>query len=135
MFGGVDGRGAARTGVTFDSPADFASRQYRNRWRRLEIRTDDEARELVGAIEPHPDTGRRIWWAEPLATPLCRQGRCGECPLPRSACACPCHTTGVERQVAAWQQIKDSRDPLPLLVIECGTRAAVALLLATAVPL
>jgi hypothetical protein len=52
VFGGVD------------SPADFASRQYRNRWRRLEIRTDDEARHVVGAIEPHPDTGRRTWWAE-----------------------------------------------------------------------
>jgi hypothetical protein len=65
IFGGIDGRGSARTGVTIDGPAEFASRQYRNGWRKLEIRTDDDARRLVGAIEPHPDTGTRIWWAEP----------------------------------------------------------------------
>jgi hypothetical protein len=64
VFGGIDGRGNSRTGVTLDSPASFASKQYSNGWRQLEIRTDDESRHLVGAIGPDPATTQRTWWAE-----------------------------------------------------------------------
>jgi hypothetical protein len=64
VYGGIDGQGNARTGVTIEAPAEFASRQHRNGWRRLEIRAGDEAGEVVGAIEPHPDSGTRVWWAE-----------------------------------------------------------------------
>lgn len=73
-FRGVDPKGQHRFGrfVTSDLGAHTEMR-YRQGWRSLLIcsgdgpvppPTDDEHR--VAAIEAHPDTGKRIWWAENL---------------------------------------------------------------------
>jgi hypothetical protein len=54
--------GANVIGRTSEAAATFVHRAYVNGWRWLEA-TDDSG-EVVGSIGPHPDTGRRIWWAE-----------------------------------------------------------------------
>lgn len=60
-YRGVSRAGTNVTGVFSDEePAVFAQVRYQRRWRWLEI--DDEAGEHVGGIQPHPDTGKRIWW-------------------------------------------------------------------------
>lgn len=40
---------------------DFVEARYRRRWRWLDVVDGDVQ---VGRICAHPDTGRRIWWAE-----------------------------------------------------------------------
>ena len=71
---GVNRRGAALFGMTTMLPGSVASlveKYWRLGWREFLIVpgegpvppvADDPGR--VGAIEKHPDTGRRIWWAE-----------------------------------------------------------------------
>jgi predicted amidohydrolase YtcJ len=48
--------------------ADWVLRTYRKGWRALSVHaeTGDVAAELtlVAAIQKHPGTGRRTWWAE-----------------------------------------------------------------------
>lgn len=54
-------RGVPVTGVfTDEDPGEFARTRYQRRWRSLEIR--DEDGQHAGGIQPHPDTGKRIWW-------------------------------------------------------------------------
>lgn len=61
-FLGVN-RGGAHTVGTFDAESCgvFVERCFVRRWQALTVTV---AGEEVGGIVDHPDTGKRIWWAE-----------------------------------------------------------------------
>lgn len=59
-YRGTTRAGASVSGTTTDEPGEFAQVRFKRRWPWLEI--DDEAGEHVGGIQPHPETGKRIWW-------------------------------------------------------------------------
>lgn len=61
-------RGVMRSGAYAIGPippgvtvAEFVERKFRARWRSLTVHRGVHE---MGAIAKHPDTGRRIWWAE-----------------------------------------------------------------------
>jgi hypothetical protein len=65
-----DRDGVAHAGRTGLAPEEMAAKTeicYRRGWRELNVAEGwdppSQAQELAAAIEPHPDTGRRIWWA------------------------------------------------------------------------
>lgn len=60
-YKGISRDGCAVVGVTDCAPAELAARLFDLRYRELTI---FERGEIVGSIERHPDTGRRVWWAE-----------------------------------------------------------------------
>jgi hypothetical protein len=61
---GRDRSGAARSGVTTESPEALAARYFSARWRELTVYRIPDHESPVAAIELHPDTGKRTWWAE-----------------------------------------------------------------------
>ena len=61
-YQGTDRKGNARGGATrTETPAVLGRRLYNAGWREARLRRNGI---LVGAIERHPGTGRRTWWAE-----------------------------------------------------------------------
>lgn len=58
---GQDRRGTARTGQSrfADLPAEVEAR-YQKGWRSLAVFLGGDE---VAGISPHPDTGKRCWWA------------------------------------------------------------------------
>ena len=60
---GIDrrGRGVAGTLGPRQSLAAHVEELFEKGWQRLEV-TDSSG--VVAGIGPHPDTGRRTWWAE-----------------------------------------------------------------------
>jgi hypothetical protein len=73
---GIDSHGTARGGFSSATPgsmADQVKRRYCARWRELTVIAVGDGRP-AGGIGRHPDTGRRIWWAErePGAAPTAR---------------------------------------------------------------
>jgi hypothetical protein len=71
-WAGTDAKGVAhagRTGVPLAQIALTAEHHYRQGWRSLRVARgwvlpDAGTPDLVAAIGPHPEAGRRIWWAE-----------------------------------------------------------------------
>jgi hypothetical protein len=69
-WAGTDKKGVAHTGRTGLTPAQIArvtQHYYRKGWRSLRVVRGWDlpgSADLVAAIEPHPDTGRRMWGAE-----------------------------------------------------------------------
>lgn len=61
-FTGRNRRGTNVTGTFSDQdPGEFARVRFQRRWQALEI--TNEAGEHAGGIQPHPETGKRIWWS------------------------------------------------------------------------
>jgi hypothetical protein len=67
---GTDRQGVARAGRTSLPPQEMAAKTeicYQRGWRELKVAEGcdppSQAQHLAAAIETHPDTGRRIWWA------------------------------------------------------------------------
>jgi|GEM_PF-6430719 len=57
--------GTAVIGTTTSAPEPFVRNAYLARFRWLDVYAGPiDASELVGMVGPHPDTGKRIWWAE-----------------------------------------------------------------------
>ncbi len=62
---GRDKTGTGRVGAfCADSVAEFVKSRYRRGWRTLKVTPLDDSDTEAGAISRHPDTGRRVWWAE-----------------------------------------------------------------------
>lgn len=69
---GTDRKGIAhggRTGLPLEAIARITENYYRKGWRSLRVARgwdmpDGGTADLAAAIGPHPDTGRRVWWAE-----------------------------------------------------------------------
>jgi hypothetical protein len=59
-FRAVNRRGTNVTGTFSEDPGEFARVRYGRRWQSMVIL--DEGGDHVGGIQPHPDTGKRIWW-------------------------------------------------------------------------
>jgi hypothetical protein len=59
-YRGLDRNGVHVYGKTAIPPLEFIAEKYRQGWKRLEATRSDE---VVGAIEVHKDTHKRIWWA------------------------------------------------------------------------
>lgn len=49
------------SGSTTADPAEFVGAKFKARWQALTLCCPEF---IVGAIDRHPDTGRRLWWAE-----------------------------------------------------------------------
>lgn len=63
-YEGEDRDGAEQHGVVSGvSAGTLVETKYRGRWRSLIVRSGD-GNDVVGEIMRHPDTGRRVWWAE-----------------------------------------------------------------------
>jgi len=60
-YRGVDRTGRSIVGSTSEAPMVFVESKYRARWRSLSLKAGDVE---IGAIGPHPSTGKRIWWAQ-----------------------------------------------------------------------
>lgn len=59
---GIDNRGGHHSGcTTVDDPAEFVRVRFDRGWSRLTVQRDGK---IVAQIRRHPDTNRRIWWAE-----------------------------------------------------------------------
>jgi hypothetical protein len=71
-WAGTDRHGVAhmgRTGFTLAQIAQATENYYRKGWRSLRVARGwdvpgADTPDLVAAIGPHPETGKRIWWAE-----------------------------------------------------------------------
>lgn len=47
-------------------PCEFTEAKFKARWRELSV-TPAAGGDEVGGIGSHPDSGRRVWWADPNA--------------------------------------------------------------------
>lgn len=60
-YRGENRRGTHVTGTfSGEDPGEFARVRHERRWRSLVV--EDEDGQHAGGIQPHPETGRRIWW-------------------------------------------------------------------------
>jgi hypothetical protein len=71
-WAGTDAKGVAhtgRTGLTLAQIAQVTENYYRKGWQSLRVFRgwdvpDADTPDLVAMIGPHPETGKRMWWAE-----------------------------------------------------------------------
>lgn len=84
-FTGINRRGGATTGAftTDDDLPGEVRGAFERGWRSLTVKRGDV---IVGAIELHPDTGKRIWWSEekparPWHEVLSEAKATGKCPV------------------------------------------------------
>lgn len=60
---GVDRSGRRYLGRNSGDPVSFIEAKYQAGWRRLSVMSDTVPAAILGRIEKHQDTGRRIWWS------------------------------------------------------------------------
>jgi hypothetical protein len=60
-YRGIRRDGVGVGGQLSDPLANWVEARFKAGWRKLTVTYNGEQ---VGGIAPHPDTGRRIWWAD-----------------------------------------------------------------------